>query len=97
MTNKPYTTALILAAGLGSRMQSDTTKQTMLVLGKPLLRYTLEAFDRSVLTDAIVVAAREEEYEQSDAEKKEHDPCENLSFSSLYFLFHLYFRHRNPP
>lgn len=63
MTKKLYTTALILAAGVGSRMQSDTTKQRMLVHGKPLLRYTLEAFEKSALTDAIVIAAREEEYE----------------------------------
>lgn len=39
--------ALIVAAGTGSRMNSDVPKQFLLINGKPLLYYTLEAFFNS--------------------------------------------------
>lgn len=41
-TNKKY--ALIVAGGKGNRMQAEIPKQFLLVLGKPILMHTLEAF-----------------------------------------------------
>ena len=38
------TTAIVLAAGSGKRMNSDTKKQYLLIKGKPLLYYSLMAF-----------------------------------------------------
>lgn len=46
-------TALIIAGGMGSRMGANIPKQFVLVDGKPVLFYTLEAFERHPLVDAI--------------------------------------------
>jgi 2-C-methyl-D-erythritol 4-phosphate cytidylyltransferase len=56
-------TAIILAGGRGSRMNSDIPKQYIQVLGRPLLSYTVEAFEKSDI-DEIVLAtgAGDEEY-----------------------------------
>ena len=37
-------TAIVLAAGSGSRMHSDTKKQYMEINGKPVVWYSLNAF-----------------------------------------------------
>lgn len=47
------TVALIIAGGVGSRMGADVPKQFVQVNGKPVLFYTLEAFQRNPLVDAI--------------------------------------------
>lgn len=47
---------MILAAGSGSRMQSDTAKQFMLLGGKPLICYALQAVEESeIIDDCILV------------------------------------------
>jgi 2-C-methyl-D-erythritol 4-phosphate cytidylyltransferase len=48
-------TALLTAAGTGSRMKQDIPKQFMHVKNKPLIVYTLEAFQGHPSIDAIVV------------------------------------------
>lgn len=48
-------TALLTAAGTGSRMNQDIPKQFMHVKNKPLIVYTLEAFQNHPSIDAIVV------------------------------------------
>src|SRR5690554_1701043 len=48
-------TALLTAAGTGSRMNQDIPKQFMHVKNKPLIVYTLEAFQDHPSIDAIVV------------------------------------------
>lgn len=48
-------TALILAGGEGRRMGRDIPKQFLKIAGKPLLLYSLEAFERHALIDAIAV------------------------------------------
>ena len=53
--------AVILAAGSGSRMQSELTKQQMTILGKTVLCHTLSAFNNSSDIDSIVVVCREDE------------------------------------
>ena len=47
--------ALILAAGIGSRMNNDTPKQFMLINGKPLLFYSLSTFNNHDQIDEIYV------------------------------------------
>ena len=52
-------TAIILAGGSGIRMGQDIPKQFIDVLGKPVLVYTLEAFQRYPLIDALEVVCIE--------------------------------------
>lgn len=59
--HRPKTAAIILAGGTGTRMKSATTKQMMLLLGKPVIVRTLEAFEACPRIDEIVVAVRPEE------------------------------------
>lgn len=48
-------TAIILAGGTGSRIGEAVPKQLIEVLGKPILAYTLEAFQRNSNIDAIEI------------------------------------------
>ena len=49
-------TAIIMAAGTGTRMGTAVSKQYLDLLGKPILVYTLEAFQRSErITDLVLV------------------------------------------
>lgn len=47
--------AIILAGGVGSRVGADMPKQFVEVLGKPILAYTIESYDRHEEIDAIEV------------------------------------------
>lgn len=53
--------ALIVAGGRGTRMQSSTPKQFVLVAGKPLLAYALEAFHRCASSIHIIIVLPEAE------------------------------------
>lgn len=56
-------TAIVLAAGAGKRMQSAVRKQYLMIAGKPVLYYALNAFEQSKISDIIlVVGAGEIEY-----------------------------------
>lgn len=56
-------TAIVLAAGAGRRMNSDIHKQYMLLMEKPVLYYALDAFEKSMVTDIVIVTgAGETEY-----------------------------------
>lgn len=60
MNNKKVC-ALILAAGVGSRMGSVVTKQKMLICGKSVLCRTILAFEKSdTVEDIFIVAKRDE-------------------------------------
>ena len=59
--NKPYVTAAVLAAGLGSRLSLEQTKQKIDLLGKSIVRRAVEIFDKSLLVDDIIVVVRQEE------------------------------------
>lgn len=52
--------AIVLAAGRGKRMQSDVAKQYLLVKGKPVLYYSLKAFEDSIMDEIILVTAESE-------------------------------------
>jgi len=49
------TTAIVLAAGSGKRMNSKVHKQYLLLKGKPVLYYSLKAFEDSRVEDIILV------------------------------------------
>lgn len=53
--------AVIVAAGMGTRMGSQTTKQLMKLSGYPVLYHTLRAFEETECVDGMVVVVREDE------------------------------------
>lgn len=57
-------TAIVLAAGSGSRMKSNVKKQYMMLQGKPVLCYSLDAFQKCSRIDEIVLVCGENEMEQ---------------------------------
>ncbi len=52
--------AIVLAAGKGTRMGTQTAKQYLLLQGKPILYYSLKAFQDSFVDDIILVTGKEE-------------------------------------
>ncbi|MCI8529657.1 MAG: 2-C-methyl-D-erythritol 4-phosphate cytidylyltransferase [Lachnospiraceae bacterium] len=71
MTGKRCT-AIILAAGSGKRMNSNTPKQFLLLGGKPLLWYSLHAVEQSeIIDDCILVTGAEDiEYVREEIVQK---------------------------
>ena len=55
--------AIVLAAGQGKRMNSKVQKQYLLIKGKPVLYYTLKAFEESDLIAEIVLVTGKDEIE----------------------------------
>lgn len=53
-------TAIILAGGKGSRMNSKVPKQYIQLGGRPLLFYTINTFEQSSLIDEIILVASED-------------------------------------
>lgn len=62
------TCAVILAAGVGSRMGAPVTKQKIEILGKTVLRRTLEAFEACESIGSIVIVTRADEMEFARAQ-----------------------------
>lgn len=54
---------VIAAAGLGSRMNSKLNKQYMLIKGRPVLAYALDAFENFDAVDSMVVVANSADIE----------------------------------
>lgn len=52
--------AIILAGGRGSRMKSDIPKQYMLMAGKPVLYYSINAFEQSSVDEIVLVAGADD-------------------------------------
>lgn len=66
MRNKKVT-AIVLAAGKGSRMRSDVPKQYLEIDGKPILYYSLCTFEQSSVDDIVLVTRPEDvEYCRND-------------------------------
>ncbi len=70
-TRHPFTSAVILAGGMGTRMQKSmgkgeggTTKQFLSLCGEPVILHTLRAFDASSFIDEIILVVRKEETEK---------------------------------
>lgn len=53
-------TAIVLAAGKGSRMQNAVPKQYLELCGKPVLYYSLAAFEESFIDEIILVAGKDD-------------------------------------
>lgn len=53
--DKKYCTAIVLAAGSGKRMGTKVHKQYLLMGGRPVLYYSLKAFQDSELIDEIIL------------------------------------------
>ncbi len=75
---KHYVTAIILAAGVGRRMESDITKQRMTLLGKSVLERTLDAFDAASLIDDVIVVTREDELDFANCEIKKSKKAKRI-------------------
>lgn len=56
--------AVVLAGGSGLRLGGDTPKQFLEVDGKPIIAYTIEAFERNPFIDEIAVVSRAENVDQ---------------------------------
>lgn len=52
--------AIVLAGGKGSRMNSDIPKQYMQLMGKPVLYYSLKAFQESDIDEIVLVVGKGE-------------------------------------
>lgn len=59
-TGKAGCTAILLAAGQGTRMGSAVPKQFLKLCGKPMLWYSLDCFQRSALVDSVILVTSEE-------------------------------------
>ena len=59
--DKTYrTAAVILAAGSGKRMNAGVKKQYMEIAGRPVLSYSLKAFEESFIDEIILVVSQDE-------------------------------------
>lgn len=69
---KKRCTAIVLAAGSGSRMKSAVAKQFMLLNGKPLIWYALHAVEESAIIDdcILVTGADDIEYVRTEIVEK---------------------------
>ena len=65
--------ALILAAGMGSRMNSNVTKQRLILCGKSVLLRSVEAHIASRLVDTVTVVCRSDEVDFVRAELSKLD------------------------
>ncbi len=63
MSNNPYITAVVSAAGRGSRMGGDQNKMLLRLQGKTLLELTLRALDRVGRIDHFVIVIRPDDEE----------------------------------
>ncbi len=52
--------AVVLAAGAGKRMQSDTKKQFLQLREKPIIYYSLQAFQESFVDEIVLVVSKED-------------------------------------
>ncbi len=61
-TPRRYTTAIIAAAGNSTRMGGTTSKQLMLLQGKPVLAHTLLAYQRAECIHEIILVGKKEDF-----------------------------------
>ena len=68
-----YTTAIVLAAGQGKRMNTKVHKQYLLIEDRPVLYYSLRAMEDSFIDDIVLVVGKgEEEYCRREILEKYH-------------------------
>lgn len=65
--------AIILAAGKGTRMKSNIPKQYMTIEEKPVIYYTIKAFEESYMDEIILVTGKDDiEYVKKEIVDKYH-------------------------
>mgnify|MGYP005775387065 FL=1 len=69
---KEKTTAIVLAAGQGKRMNSKVQKQFLKIQGHPVLYYSLKCFERSPLIQNIIVVTGKDMISYCEKEIIEH-------------------------
>ena len=70
-------TAIVLSAGSGSRMKSDIPKQYMDLNGKPVIYYSLKAFEESDFSSIILVCGK------NDVDYCKKEIVEKYSFTKV--------------
>ena len=72
--NRKQCAAIVLAAGQGKRMGTSVQKQYIELNGKPLIYYTLRAFQESEIIDTVLLVVGKEEisYAQEEIVGKYH-------------------------
>lgn len=60
MVENQKTAAIVLAAGRGKRMNSKVQKQYLLIHDKPVIYYTLQAFEQSEVDEVALVTGQDE-------------------------------------
>ena len=61
-----YVSAIVLAAGKGTRMNAGINKQFLTLKGKPILAHTLEAFEQVAAVKEIIAVISKDEYAMFD-------------------------------
>ena len=84
MKEKEFVTAIVLAAGRGTRMGTKIQKQYLDLCGKPVLYYSLHAFQESLVIDEILLVTGEQEIEYCRKEIVEKYYPEGQNVISLY-------------
>ncbi len=74
--------AMIIAGGVGARVGADMPKQYIKVLGKPILAYTMEAFETLDSIDAITVVS------QPEFDQTIWDMAKEYHITKLAHIFH---------
>ncbi|MBO5055497.1 MAG: 2-C-methyl-D-erythritol 4-phosphate cytidylyltransferase [Lachnospiraceae bacterium] len=72
--------AVVLAAGSGKRMHSDLKKQFMLLKDKPVIYYSLQAFQNSFVDEIALVVSEE------DIECCRKDIVQKFNFSKVKYI-----------
>lgn len=74
--------AMIIAGGVGARLSAQMPKQYIKVLGKPILAYTMEAFQTLDSIDAITIVC------QPEFEQQIWDMAKEYGITKLAHIFH---------
>ncbi len=75
--------AVVLAGGKGSRMNSDIQKQYLLLCGKPVLYYALQAFQHSSVDEIILVVGTGMVQNISEEEYCKKEFIDNCHFNKI--------------
>ena len=79
MINNKFCSAILLAAGSGSRMKMDVKKQFYQINDKPLFVHSLEKFDKIPEIDEIIVVFSENEFDKMS--KIDYGVSKKISFA----------------
>lgn len=58
MSQNPFVSAIIVAAGNSTRMSCNVSKQLIPLLGEPTISYTLKAFESASTIDEVIIVCR---------------------------------------